>query len=158
MTEIPMLREDLIALQKVISDEDVDLESLKYNKDSQLLSFDALIGKQEDIRIETHDRRTLKVYPIIRRNIRFRNVVDLQSFFRKQQSGLFGVTVHQIDGETIEISGCGGKLIVTSSNPQIEVGPETETEYEWVERKLVFGIPYTKRRLRRKMASDGDMT
>jgi len=149
MTDTDFLTIDLIGLQDLVSDQDMDLESLTYLKDRNPVSFDALIGKQDRARIERKGKRVPKVYPIVRQEIRFRNVTGLETRVRKGQWGLFGVTVHQRKEGRIEISGCGGKLVITVSNLQIKLGPETETEHELVERTLWFGIWHHTWRLRR---------
>jgi hypothetical protein len=140
MTDTGFTRIDFVGLQGLISDEDIDLHSLSYSEDKQMVSFDAIVAKRDHPRIESKKKHILTVYPIVRQTIRFHNVTSLETRVSRRQSRLLTVTVYCRKEGEIEISACRGKLVIIVSRVQIEVGPEIETEYELLERKLWWGI------------------
>lgn len=130
-------RIDLIGLQGLITDEDIDLVPLSYSKDEQIVSFDVLLVKRDQPRTEIERNCTRTVYPIVRRTVRFQNVTHFERrISRRAGVKLRGVTIYCGKEGRIEINGCAGKLVMTASDLRIEVGPESETQWELVHRTL----------------------
>jgi hypothetical protein len=149
MTDTRFRSLDLDGLKEIISDEDIDLETLSYSSGEQAVSFDILKIKRDRPRTEKERRQSVTVCPIVRQGVLLRNVTQLDRRISKRAGvKLRGVTIQSRKEGTVEIDGCSGRLVMTTPGFEIEVGPETETEYECVRRKLWGIIGYWTWRLK----------